>query len=702
MGAINQLNKFIPNLAVLCSPLRPLLSKSPQFQWEPAHTEAFNLIKEHISQIASTHHYDITLPTRIVCDASHDGLGATLEQCDVYHSNWRPIAFASRFLNAAELKYSTNELELLAIVWATEHFRNYIYGRPFSVITDHQALLSALKPNRGNKTYFSRLTRWVDKLLPFDFDINHKPGSKMGIVDYLSRHPTEKATPVSHYDEQFVLAVINKCRHDLHFPPLLSANETTRPHIVNQSESDTAYLLKHAPRICFSHRSSHGRSFNEIKWNSCSHALQLQLLDALFTQLPSFDFHTPLLKLNMRPSATTSPSRPTYTAIAKTLPQSPSDEIVILSSDDSPIKTEPLKSSPTKAQPPALTKSVPPVTFPAVALVNPDFSPLNAFDGINSTFHVLFDNKFISLATSNDAILSRVKQAVLTRNLLPLKLRELYFFRLFGHLHVRSGCLFYDNRLVVPTSLQDAILQRLHEDHSGSQAMLDRASNIWWPHMRQSIKYLASNCDDCSYVGKNLKPLLPHSQVGSLAHPTRANEILELDFCGPLRCAHKTKNYILVAIDRYTKFVTTKLCSSPTAWTVRDFLTAYMRDNGRVHTIVSDQGAAFTSAQLATFTSLNCIHHEFAPSGDHRGIGTVERAIGTIRSRLTAMRLSQGTSFALKPALTLVTRNLRHQPVPSHPYSVKEFHFFGRCSGQTSGFQSHPSSRFRLSPSSNC
>ena len=44
------------------------------------------------------------------------GLGATLEQCDVHHTNWRPIAFASRFLNVAELKYPTNELELLAIV----------------------------------------------------------------------------------------------------------------------------------------------------------------------------------------------------------------------------------------------------------------------------------------------------------------------------------------------------------------------------------------------------------------------------------------------------------------------------------------------------------------------------------------------------------------------------------------------------------
>ncbi len=132
----------------------------------------------------------------------------------------------------------------------------------------------------------------------------------MGIVDYLSRHPTEKAASVSHYDEQFVLAIINKCRHDLQLPPISNAKAHAQPQTTSQSDADTAYLIKHAPRICFSHRSTHGRSINEIQWTDCSPSLQTKLLDSLFTQLPTFDFHTPLLKVNMRPSATSSPSRP--------------------------------------------------------------------------------------------------------------------------------------------------------------------------------------------------------------------------------------------------------------------------------------------------------------------------------------------------------------------------------------------------------
>ena len=49
--------------------------------------------------------------------------------------------------------------------------------------------MSVLKPYRGNKTFSSRLTRWVDRLLPVDFEEVHVAGRTLGIADYLSRHP---------------------------------------------------------------------------------------------------------------------------------------------------------------------------------------------------------------------------------------------------------------------------------------------------------------------------------------------------------------------------------------------------------------------------------------------------------------------------------------------------------------------------------
>ena len=146
-----------------------------------------------------------------MCDASHNGLGAVLEQLGP--EGWRPISFASRYLNEAENKYSTNELEMLAVVWGAENFRNYILGRDFLIVTDHKALIYLLNGNnKKNKAMFSRLTLWLDRLIPFDFRIEHKPGAKIGLADYLSRHPSREATPISTYVNMFTVAKINLIR----------------------------------------------------------------------------------------------------------------------------------------------------------------------------------------------------------------------------------------------------------------------------------------------------------------------------------------------------------------------------------------------------------------------------------------------------------------------------------------------------------
>ena len=104
------------------------------------------------------------------------------------------------------MEYSTNELELLGVVWATEHFKNYLCGAKFEIVTDHKALLSAWNSNESNKIMPSRLTRWVNRLWPFNFKIKHIPGKNMGFTEILSRLPSRKALPTSHYDNDFVVA----------------------------------------------------------------------------------------------------------------------------------------------------------------------------------------------------------------------------------------------------------------------------------------------------------------------------------------------------------------------------------------------------------------------------------------------------------------------------------------------------------------
>ena len=188
MGTINQMNRFIPNLAKLCAPLRPLLSKDTKWDWKTEHDRAFDETKKTIQRITEIYYFKKDQPLRIVCDASKEGMGAVLQQKT--DEGWKAIHFASRFLTPFEQKYSINELELLAVVWSEENFRNYVYGTNFEMVSDHKALTSILKGNRAKKTFSSGLTRRVDRLIPFQFTVSHEDGRTLGMADYLSGHPS--------------------------------------------------------------------------------------------------------------------------------------------------------------------------------------------------------------------------------------------------------------------------------------------------------------------------------------------------------------------------------------------------------------------------------------------------------------------------------------------------------------------------------
>ena len=191
LGAVNQFNKFIPNLAAISFPFRSILKRDAEWTWNSDHETAFKRINEESNKVVELSHFKRNQQIRIICDASKQGLGAVLQQ-NQSNGEWKPICFASSFVTNFEAKNSINELELLAIVWVVEHFKNYVYGVKSKIISDHKALMTVSKSNRENKTFSSRLTRWVDRLLPLEFEVVHVAGRTPGMADYLSRHhPSE-------------------------------------------------------------------------------------------------------------------------------------------------------------------------------------------------------------------------------------------------------------------------------------------------------------------------------------------------------------------------------------------------------------------------------------------------------------------------------------------------------------------------------
>jgi His(2)-Cys(2) zinc finger./Integrase core domain. len=124
---------------------------------------------------------DYDKPFILTTDASNYAIGAVLSQGKI--GSDLPVGYASRTLNSSEQHYSTTEKELLAIVWATKYFRPYLYGRRFTIVTDHkplQWLFSVKDPN-------SKLVRYRLKLAEFEYDITYKKGTLNSNADGLSR-----------------------------------------------------------------------------------------------------------------------------------------------------------------------------------------------------------------------------------------------------------------------------------------------------------------------------------------------------------------------------------------------------------------------------------------------------------------------------------------------------------------------------------
>ena len=107
----------------------------------------------------------------------------------------RPVAYASRTLTETEKNYAQLEKEALSLVFGVHKFHQYLYGRPFTLYTDHQPLTTIVGPKRGVPPLtVARMQRWVLILSAYDYQIQFKPTKAHANADGLSRLPVSSAS----------------------------------------------------------------------------------------------------------------------------------------------------------------------------------------------------------------------------------------------------------------------------------------------------------------------------------------------------------------------------------------------------------------------------------------------------------------------------------------------------------------------------
>ncbi|GKB39021.1 reverse transcriptase domain-containing protein [Tanacetum coccineum] len=168
LGHVGFYRRFIQDFSKIARPMTHLLEKETPFIFSKEYIEAFNILKENLTEAPILVAPDWDLPFEIMCDASDYAVGAVLGQRKTKH--FQPIHYASKTMTDAQAHYTTMEKELLAVVYAFEKFRPYLVLSKTIVYTDHSALKYLLTKQDAKP----RLLRWILLLQEFDVIIRDK------------------------------------------------------------------------------------------------------------------------------------------------------------------------------------------------------------------------------------------------------------------------------------------------------------------------------------------------------------------------------------------------------------------------------------------------------------------------------------------------------------------------------------------------
>ena len=192
VGLTSYYQKFLPDYASNATPLTNLLRKKQleRVTWSDECEAAFQKLKATLTIAPVLKVPGANKPFIVHSDDSDVGLGAVLSQVGE-DGEEHPIAYASQKLKPREACYSTIEKECLAAVWDLKHFEHYLYGQPFTLITDHKppAWLKTMKNSN------QRPTRWAVFMQQFKFEVHHRPGSQHKNADGLSRGGRDVTEP---------------------------------------------------------------------------------------------------------------------------------------------------------------------------------------------------------------------------------------------------------------------------------------------------------------------------------------------------------------------------------------------------------------------------------------------------------------------------------------------------------------------------
>ena len=420
----------------------------------------------------------------------------------------------------------------------------------------------------------------------------------MGFTDYLSRHPHSPASKISKDDELFVVNRIN----DFNF----TLNDEFRRHALSAYNTATKKPLQ--PDDVINHAQNSRNKQSAFCLNSNS--VQLPLTHSISNSNSSSEIIPTFSNLHSSKINSCSPftitknvqaNKQNINAITRQNPNRNTSEITIQRRYRAPNKNKMNTTDTNSKSTQTDNQEASNIGKGREPILEVKHQPLFQFaeqrtPEYRHKLQQVLGEAFLAEATAKDKNLLKIIRIVEKQDWDELKQVSKYYYNIRRDLGISaSRCLLYDGKLVIPYQLQNTIINTVHRTHPGQVGMIRLANLIWFPHIHRTIKLRAENCKQCTDQGKNLKPIIPKTNLGKLPKLLEPNQEIQLDFARPLPNESNNEIYILVAIDRFSRYPSAVVHPNCDASTAIDFLQKYCEFHGIPRSIRCDQAQAFKS-----------------------------------------------------------------------------------------------------------
>ena len=268
------------------------------------------------------------------------------------------------------------------------------------------------------------------------------------------------------------------------------------------------------------------------------------------------------------------------------------------------------------------------------------------------------------------------------------------YWKVQGDLSVHNDLLLFQKCIVVPESLQQETLAKLHHGHQGIVRCRLRAQNsVWWPGISQRIKDVIEHCSVCvKHSTPHREPLMP-TVLPDYPWQSVAMDLFVLNGV----------NYVVI-VDYFSRYPEVIKLRSTTSNTLIDAVKAVFSRHGIPESVRSDNGPQFSSHEFAKFAASYGFKHTTSSPYFPQSNGLAERTVQTVKNILKGnqdpylailtYRSTQLPWCGLSPARLLMGRQLRTNLPQTLEHLKPEWPYLLRFQEQDLEFKSHQKSNF--------